>query len=219
MPTISGVGERTMKVHFGCGKNRLVGWENLDLPGTDVTQRLPFEDATVDFIFHEHLLEHLDEVDGFNFLKECHRILKPQGVMRISCPNIEGIVWVYQNWDHIPDSPWKRNRGNRTHYINNAIHFQTARYVGKYFDPKGNVRHVKNSTHAHKYLDDEESLRRKLAQIGFATVVNAGKRKSAHPQLQNLEYRFGGMFKHFPQELEVILEATKCCETTAKGVT
>jgi len=198
-----------MKLHFGCGRNILEGWLNLDLPGTNVAKPLQFEDGTVDFIFHEHLLEHLDEVDGFNFIKECHRILNPGGVLRITCPCIDGIVWVYQNWDSIPPSPWKKRHGDRNRFINNAIHFQTAWYKGKRFDLRGNPIKLNNPATAHKFLYDKEALRRKLVQVGFATIVRSVKRESTHPELRGLESRFGGNFKHFPKELEIILEATK----------
>lgn len=198
-----------MKLHFGCGRNRLPGWSNLDLPGTDVTKPLQLSDNLAKFIFHEHLLEHLDEVDGFNFLKECYRVLKPGGILRISCPCIDGLIWVYQNWARIPESPWKRKHGTRNKYINNAIHFQTAWYKGKCFTRKGKPKRLNNPSTFHKFLDDHESLRQKLTKIGFTSIEWVEKGTSRHPELQNLENRRGGQFKHFPQELEMVVEATK----------
>ena len=89
------------KIQFGSGKNILYDWENTDLPKTDVIKTLAYDNNSVDLIFHEHVIEHLDEVDGYNFMGECYRILKPGGIMRVSCPCIDGLIWVYQNWNDI----------------------------------------------------------------------------------------------------------------------
>lgn len=74
-------------IQFGCGKNKLSGWENFD---TDVDMRkpLPFPNAYANFVFAEHALEHLSQQDAWNFLMECHRILMPRGVIRLIVPSI-----------------------------------------------------------------------------------------------------------------------------------
>lgn len=77
-----------MNLHFGCGENRLPGFQNFD-NDLDVTKwPLPFSDNTADIIFAEHLGEHLNSPQLLGFLTECHRILKPGGAMRLCCPVI-----------------------------------------------------------------------------------------------------------------------------------
>lgn len=61
------------------------GWQNHDSE-VDITKRLPYEDNTVDFILIEHCLEHVNCADGFGFLAESHRILKPGGILRVCVP-------------------------------------------------------------------------------------------------------------------------------------
>lgn len=78
------------KVQFGCGSNRLDGWENYDIE-IDITKPLPFGNESVDFIFIEHLIEHISHQEAFGFLQETHRILKPDGVIRIAFPDLERI--------------------------------------------------------------------------------------------------------------------------------
>lgn len=51
--------------------------------------RLEFEDNTFDFIFSEHFLEHLFLDEAIELLKECYRILKPNGVVRIVVPDAD----------------------------------------------------------------------------------------------------------------------------------
>jgi predicted SAM-dependent methyltransferase len=51
--------------------------------------RLPFDDATFDFVFSEHFLHHLFFDDALALLRECARVLKPRGVMRTVVPDAD----------------------------------------------------------------------------------------------------------------------------------
>jgi hypothetical protein len=61
----------------------------------DVTGPLPFADCTFEAIYHSHLLEHLRRELALPFLRECHRVLRPGGVLRIAVPDLEAIVRLY----------------------------------------------------------------------------------------------------------------------------
>lgn len=63
----------------------------------DFNKRLPFQDETFDGIFCEHVLEHFDFNNGSMLLKECIRILKPNGIIRIVVPDGEQILKSYVN--------------------------------------------------------------------------------------------------------------------------
>ncbi len=82
-----------MKINFGCGANRLEGWQNYDC---EVDISLPlvgqFPDDSADFIFAEHVVEHIEYEEALNFFGECKRILRPGGVVRICVPSIERIM-------------------------------------------------------------------------------------------------------------------------------
>lgn len=80
-------------LHLGCGPRILQGWLNLDIaPGDGATQAdatdLKFEDGTVSKIYCEDLFEHFDQKEQLRFLTECHRVLRPAGMLRISCPEL-----------------------------------------------------------------------------------------------------------------------------------
>lgn len=77
-----------MKLHLGCGPIKLDGWENSQYPEVDVTKRLPWADGTVDFIFTEHMVEHLKPTEAWGFFEECRRILRSGGVVRTTVPSI-----------------------------------------------------------------------------------------------------------------------------------
>lgn len=66
----------------------------------DATKALPFNDTTVDYIYTSHMIEHLLRSDVESFLKECLRVLKVGGIIRISVPDLQLAVDTYvQNKD------------------------------------------------------------------------------------------------------------------------
>lgn len=56
---------------------------------------IPFEDASFDVVYHSHFLEHLDRRAALLFLSECHRVLKPGGILRVVLPDLELLVRTY----------------------------------------------------------------------------------------------------------------------------
>lgn len=88
-----------IKVNFGCGSNKLEGWKNHD-EEVDITEPLPYRDATVDYILAEHVMEHVPYISAIDFLKDCYRILKVGGVARIIVPSVERVM-MYADADYI----------------------------------------------------------------------------------------------------------------------
>ena len=50
---------------------------------------LPFKDSTFTFVFSEHFFEHLFMDEAFELFRECHRVLRPGGVMRTVVPDAD----------------------------------------------------------------------------------------------------------------------------------
>lgn len=89
----------TRCLQIGCGKNLIPDWLNADYSPRfheviymDATKPFPFPDNSVDYIFAEHMIEHVTYTDGQKMLKECHRVLKPSGRIRVSTPNLNNIA-------------------------------------------------------------------------------------------------------------------------------
>ena len=65
---------------------------------------LPFETNTVSNIYASHILEHVEEIYATKFINEAYRVLKPEGVLRIVCPdgkflyNVSSFKNDYWNW-------------------------------------------------------------------------------------------------------------------------
>src|SRR5262249_25526728 len=90
------------KLHIGCGGNILPGWLNADVtPLTplvlllDARQPFAFRNEIFDYVYTEHMIEHLAYSDGLLILTECHRVLKRGGKIRISTPNFRFLVDLY----------------------------------------------------------------------------------------------------------------------------
>jgi predicted SAM-dependent methyltransferase len=90
------------KLHIGAGGNKLTGWLNTDLNlissesiFLDASKPFPFPDETFEYIFSEHLIEHLAYEDGVQMLQECHRVLKKGGKCRVATPDLESLLGLY----------------------------------------------------------------------------------------------------------------------------
>ena len=74
-----------MKLNLGCGLKHIPGYVNLDYDELDLNVfPYPFSDGSIDIILLNHVLEHL--FDRHSVIKECHRILKHGGVLRVVLP-------------------------------------------------------------------------------------------------------------------------------------
>lgn len=89
-------------LNLGCGRRFHPAWTNVDFTamgdeviGYNLTQGIPFPDASFDVVYHSHLLEHLPKNAAEPFLKECYRILRPQGILRVVVPDLEQIARTY----------------------------------------------------------------------------------------------------------------------------
>jgi len=89
-------------LNVGCGAVFHPGWVNLDaVPAHPSVRRwdlrigLPFRDGEVAVCYASHVLEHLPRQGAAGFLRECHRILKSGGVVRIVVPDLEAIARHY----------------------------------------------------------------------------------------------------------------------------
>ena len=61
----------------------------------DLRQGIPFPDQAFDTVYHSHVLEHIDREDAPAFLRECFRVLKPQGILRVVVPDLEILARAY----------------------------------------------------------------------------------------------------------------------------
>ncbi len=89
-------------LNLGCGQRHHPAWVNVDFTTTgegviahNLSQGIPFEDGTFDVVYHSHVLEHFSKTGAIAFLQECHRVLRPGGILRVVVPDLEQIARMY----------------------------------------------------------------------------------------------------------------------------
>ena len=92
-------------INLGCGKSYHKDWINIDFKSNNkkviqynLLKGIPYPDNYFDVVYHSHLLEHFSKSDAINFIKECYRVLKPGGIIRIAIPNLEEIINNYKKY-------------------------------------------------------------------------------------------------------------------------
>jgi predicted SAM-dependent methyltransferase len=61
----------------------------------DVTKRFPLPERAFDYVFSEHIIEHVSYLDGVSMLRECLRVLTPGGRIRIATPDLAVLIGLY----------------------------------------------------------------------------------------------------------------------------
>lgn len=91
-------------LNIACGHKYHPDWVNIDIitdskyvHKINILKGLPFPDDTVEVIYNSQFIEHLTQEEAANFLKECFRVLKKDGILRIVTPDLENIVNEYKN--------------------------------------------------------------------------------------------------------------------------
>jgi SAM-dependent methyltransferase len=102
-----------LKLNSGCGTSGIEGWVNIDnspsillsrLPfgrrifrtpdwprnvrRADVRKRIPFPDSSVSCIYSSHAFECLTYEESVAVARECFRVLRPGGILRIVVPDL-----------------------------------------------------------------------------------------------------------------------------------
>jgi predicted SAM-dependent methyltransferase len=172
---------RGLRVNLGAGNTGQPGWVNVDLlelPGVncvyDSRKRLPFADDSVEMIFTEHFLEHLDYTEEIPyFMSECHRVLAPGGTIRIVVPDGERYLAAYcaDGWDALHTT--RPLRADRSDFY----------YGFKYNTKMELINVVFRQGAEHKFAYDFETLDFVLRRYGFSEVARQEFGESRCPGL------------------------------------
>jgi SAM-dependent methyltransferase len=77
-----------LHLHFGAGLNQLPEpWLNLG-PAHDIRKHLKFGTGSAQAIVAEHVIEHVPFLQAMGFFRECVRVLRPGGVLRVAFPDV-----------------------------------------------------------------------------------------------------------------------------------
>lgn len=89
-------------LNLGCGQRFHPDWTNIDFVSTNpkvighnLLNDIPFGDNNFNVVYHSHVLEHFEKLDGVRFINECFRVLCPGGIIRVAVPDLEMITRNY----------------------------------------------------------------------------------------------------------------------------
>ena len=152
------------KLQLGTSNSPIIGWLNTDVLPTnrrvaylDATRRFPFNDDIFDYVYSEHMIEHLEHQSAVFMLRECFRVLKPGGKIRISTPDLK----VYTSLQS------KEKTASQNFYVD----WVTERFMPD-VDYCKEVFLINNAFRAwgHQFLYDRETLKVTMTRIGFEDI-------------------------------------------------
>ena len=169
------------KLNLGAGTNPLPGWLNTDLrpgrPGVvflDVRRPFPLPDACVRFVYCEHLIEHLALDEAGFCLREAHRVLVPDGRIRIATPSLERLALLFA----------AETSAEQRAYIEWAM----DRFMPEIgVNAPGFVLNHFFRSWGHRFIHDPRTLSYLLERAGFDAITELPTGVSASLELAGLE--------------------------------
>jgi SAM-dependent methyltransferase len=165
------------------GDQHLVPWDD-HIVRQDLTKRLPFADGTVDAVYSSHFFEHIYLAEAQAILKECHRVLKPGGVLRLALP--DGEAWARELIE-AGDDP--AGQSGRRYHARLGSHPE-ERPAGK------RALTFRIGGHIHRWQPTRGLVRAMLVEAGFAAdeVSDRKFREGDLPELDVIETREESFF-------------------------
>jgi predicted SAM-dependent methyltransferase len=145
----------------------------------DVCRPLPFADHSVEWVYAEHLIEHVPLPDGIRWLTEVRRILTPGGLLRLTTPDLRKYVEGYVAEDRFFAK--HRRRVKLAIGIAPPMPDRRAFMFNQIFYLYG-----------HRWIYDREELHHALGRAGFDpdSVRDCGYRDGARPDVADLDQTF-----------------------------
>lgn len=142
----------------------------------DIKAGLPFESGCFDWVFAEHLIEHVPLDTGIEWLSEVHRVLSPGGLARITTPDLRKYADSYLSGGGFFDD--HRDRMLEVLAPAPAMPKRPAFMLNQIF-----------SFYGHRWIYDFDELRYALVQAGFdpAGVRECAFRCGARPDVAALD--------------------------------
>ena len=121
-------------LNVGCGKKFHPDWENIDMVSHskhvrayNLLKGFPYSDGQFQAVYHCQVLEHIPKESAADFIKECHRVLKANGILRVVVPDLENIMREYNRLlEENLNNPTKESEANYD-WIMLEIYDQTIR--------------------------------------------------------------------------------------------
>ncbi|HEX6041743.1 type II secretion system major pseudopilin GspG [Longimicrobium sp.] len=173
-------------LQLGTGHNVLPGWLNTDVhvfrrglvEFLDATRPFPLPEASFDFVYSEHQIEHVPLAAGDHMLAECFRVLRPGGVVRIATPDLARIARLAQ-------APLGPDETYYVEYISRMLGLTApdpTRVINAMFREFG-----PDDASGHQFIYSFETLSERLRAAGFTDVRRCDVGRSEHAMLRDVE--------------------------------
>ncbi len=165
------------------GEQHLVPWEP-HIVRQDLTKPLPFADGSVDAVYSSHFFEHIYLSDAEAITKECYRVLRPGGVLRLALP--DGEAWARELVE-AGDDP--EGEAGRRYHMRLGSHPE-ERPSGK------RALTFKIGGHIHRWQPTRGMVRGMLLAAGFADEEISERKflEGDLPELEEVETREESFF-------------------------
>jgi predicted SAM-dependent methyltransferase len=192
------------KLQLGTGSNPYDSWLNTDVADfkrdgrvvyVDARKPLPLPDNSFDLVFSEHMMEHLTYSEGLHCLRECRRVLRAGGRIRIATPSLDRLIPLYG--DELSDLQRRYLRWSIDTFVDNADAYLPGFVLN-------NMLH----NFEHRFVYDPATLRHALETAGFVDIEEWPVGQSGDPRLVGLErhMRSGAEFNAYET---LVLEARR----------
>ena len=189
------------RLELGCSFHWRQGWLCTDLHAMDpivyldVGRPFPLPDASIDYIYNEHMIEHIPYELATFMLHECFRVLKPGGRIRVATPDLAmhvalttaeptGIAARYVDWMNESSPIAHRNRPG---FALNRIFYDWG----------------------HQFIYDHQTLPDLFERAGFIGIDRKPVGVSGDSELVGLEMHGEHMPPEFNELSTMVYEAVK----------
>ena len=143
----------------------------------ELTAPLPFADASFDRIFSEHVLEHFTRDAGLSLLRECRRVIVPDGRIRITVPDLDFYLSLFND-----PATWPADTRAFATFITETHKLYTPCQILNW-----QLTLAADHPYGHKFAYNESELRAALIAAGFGDVRRYKAGESDDPELRGLE--------------------------------
>jgi predicted SAM-dependent methyltransferase len=173
-----------MKLHLGCGKRYIPGFIHIDQAehehidyNADVKKLDMIQDGSCSLIYASHVLEYFDYYEAIEVLLEWKRKLKKTGILRLSVPDFEKLIIVYE--------------------LTNDIN----KIIGPLFG-RMNIQSTDSNYFYHKTVYDYPKLMEILSEVGFKNIAKYDWRERIHKDYDDHSQAY---FPHMDKENGIMI--------------
>lgn len=170
--------ENRIKINLGSGHWKLEDWINVDIDReskpdvcANLAGGLPFASGVAHLMHTEDFIDQLALDQAAEFLRECHRILAPGGVLRVLTPDMRKLAHLYLNDPVQLKTMWQS-------YVGIPLSLGT----------EGEIFNMGMRFAGHTFLYDEGSFKALALHCGF-DARRVEFQESGIPELRGLDLR------------------------------